>query len=73
MAVPLRWTFPAVGVSRPARRPRSVDFHRCALAPMMATNSPLSMLKSRPFRMSTVRAPLRMDLRRPSTAIMLFL
>lgn len=37
---------------------------------MMATNSPRATVKSRPLRMSTVRGPLRMDLRSPVTTIM---
>ena len=69
MAVPLRCTLPALGVSSPASRPSSVDLP-LPVAPMMATNWPLGIVKSSPFRMSTVRGPLRIDLRRPSTAIM---
>jgi len=68
MAVPLSDTFPALGVSNPARRPRRVDLP-LPDAPMIATNSPFAMVKSRPLRMSTVRGPLRMDLRSPSTTI----
>ena len=69
MAVPLTKTSPEDGVSRPASRPRRVDLPEPE-DPMMAANWPLGMAKSRPLRMSTMRAPLRIDLCRPRTAIM---
>src|SRR6266702_4569266 len=68
MAIPLRCTLPALGVSSPARSPRSVDLP-LPDAPMIAMNSPLETVKSRPLRISTVRAPLRIDFCSPSTTI----
>ena len=59
MGVPCRMTSPDVGVSRPARRPRSVLLP-LPDEPMMATNSPGSTSKEMPRRISTVRVPLRM-------------
>src|SRR5579875_1834995 len=66
MALPCHRTSPELGLSRPASRPRSVDLPEPD-APMIATNSPRSIVKSRPRRISTVVDPVRKLLRNPST------
>src|SRR5579875_1317536 len=68
MALPCHRTSPELGLSRPASRPRSVDLPEPD-APMIATNSPRSIVKSKPRRISTVVEPVRRLLRNLSTTM----
>src|SRR5260370_37714007 len=56
-------------VPTPAHNSHSVLL-AVARAHNTAANLPRGIVKSRPLRISTVRAPLRIDLRRPFTRIM---
>ena len=68
MGVPSRIISPSLGVSRPARRPRSVLLP-LPLAPTMATNWPEGMLMLMPLRISTFLLPFWIHLRTLRTSI----